>query len=384
MARDSMDLTSFVGKLLREDDRDILRDGIKALPQMIMDVEVSSKIGAGPYERTESRIAYRNGYRTRAWNTCVGTVELKIPKVTAGTYFPLDARPQKAGREGAAGGDRRGLRQGRVDPQGRRPRAGIGIDGISKSEVSRLCKALDDDVKAFLARPMEGEHPYVWLESTFHKLRELGRVVSVATVVAVGVDQDGQRHVLGCDTGPSEDHAFWTRFLRGLVKRALQGVRLVISDAHEGLKAAIAKVFPEASWQRCRVHFMRNLLSTVTRGAQEAVAALVHTIFSQPDHASAMTHLAEVAAVLRGRFPQAADLLEDAAEDVLAYMYFPREHWRQLHPTNTLERIHKELKRRTPAVGIFPNRDSLIRIGRDVAPGTGRRMAGRRPWLFQH
>lgn len=180
--------------------------------------------------------------------------------------------------------------------------------------------------------------------------------------MAVSVDQDGQRHVLGCDTGPSEDHVFWTRFLRDLVKRGLKGVHLVISDSHEGLKGAIAKVFAEATWQRCRVHFMRNLLSTVPRSAQQAVAAIVKTIFAQPDRASALAHLSEVTAMLGPKFPQAAELLADAAEDVLAYMHFPREHWRQLHSTNTLERINKELKRRTRVVGIFPNRDSLMRM----------------------
>jgi putative transposase len=362
MARTSMDVTSFVGKLLKEDDADILREGIQALAQMIMDVEVSSKIGAAPYERSQTRTAYRNGYRTRAWDTRVGTVELKIPKITAGTYFPSLLEPRRRAEKALHAviveAYVKGVSTRKVDDLVR----ALGIDGISKSEVSRICKSLDEDVKSFLTRPIEGEHPYVWLDATFHKVRELGRVVSVATVVAVAVSTDGQRHVLGCDTGPSEDHVFWTRFLRGLVKRGLKGVRLVISDSHEGLKGAIAKVFPEASWQRCRVHFMRNLLSAVPRSAQEAVAALVRTIFAQPDHASALDHLKDVAGMLRPKFAPAADLLEDAAEDVLAYMHFPREHWRQLHSTNTLERIHKEIKRRTRVVGIFPNRDSLMRM----------------------
>ena len=362
MASTSMDVTTFVGKLLKEEDSDILRDGVQALAQMIMDAEVSSKIGAGPYERSESRTAYRNGYRTRTWDTRVGTVELKIPKLTAGSYFPSLLEPRKRAERALQAviveAYVKGVSTRKVDDLVR----ALGIDGISKSEVSRICKVLDEDVRAFLTRPIDADHPYLWLDATFHKVRELGRVISVATVVAVGVDEDGQRHVLGCDTGPSEDHVFWTRFLRELVKRGLKGVRLVISDSHEGLKGAICKVFPEASWQRCRVHFMRNLLSTVTKGTQEAVAALVRTIFAQPDHASAMVHLKDVAAMLRRKFPQAADLLEDAAEDVLAFMHFPREHWRQLHSTNTLERINKEIKRRTRVVGIFPNRDSLVRM----------------------
>lgn len=362
MARNSMDLTSFVGKLLKEDDGDILRDGIQALAQMIMDAEVSSKIGAAPYERSESRTAYRNGYRTRTWDTRVGTVELKIPKLTSGTYFPSLLEPRKRAEKALQAviieAYVKGVSTRKVDDLVK----ALGIDGISKSEVSRICKALDRDVEAFLSRPIEDCHPYVWLDATFHKVRELGRVISVATVVAVSVDTDGHRHVLGCDTGPSEDHVFWTRFLRGLVKRGLKGVHLVISDSHEGLKGAVAKVFSEVTWQRCRVHFMRNLLSTVPRSAQHAVAAIVKTIFAQPDRASAMVHLKTVAGMLSGKFPKAADLLEDAAEDVLAYMHFPREHWRQLHSTNTLERINKELKRRTRVVGIFPNRDSLMRM----------------------
>jgi transposase-like protein len=362
MASNRMDLTSFVGKLLKEDDTDILRDGIQALAQMIMDAEVSTKIGAGPYERTDSRSAYRNGYRTRAWDTRVGTVELKIPKLTAGTYFPSLLEPRRRAEKALQAviveAYVKGVSTRKVDDLVK----ALGIDGISKSEVSRICKSLDQDVKAFLSRPIEGEHPYLWLDATFHKVRELGHVISVATVVAVSVSSDGQRHVLGCDTGPSEDHVFWTRFLRDLVKRGLKGVRLVVSDSHEGLKGAIAKVLPEAAWQRCRVHFMRNLLSHVPRSAQEAVAAIVRTIFAQADHASAIARLHDVADTLAKRFPRVSELLEDAAEDVLAHMHFPREHWRQLHSTNTLERINKELKRRTRVVGIFPNRDSLVRM----------------------
>ena len=238
----------------------------------------------------------------------------------------------------------------------------LGMDGISRSEVSRICKELDREVDAFLNRPIEGEHPYVWLDATFHKVREGGRVVPMATVVAVGVNTDGWRQVLGIAAGPSEDHAFWTAFLRSLLRRGLKGVALVISDAHEGLKAATAKVLHGATWQRCRVHFMRNLLSTVPRSAQGAVAAIVRTIFAQPDHPSAMAQLRRVADGLRPRFAAAAELLEEAAEDVLAHFHFPEEHRRRLHSTNPLERLHREVKRRTQVVGIFPDRASLIRL----------------------
>lgn len=362
MATARMDVTSFVGKLLEEDDVDLLREGVRVLAQALMETEVSGQIGAAPYERSSSRTAYRNGYRTRTWDTRVGTIELRIPKVTAGTYFPSLLEPRRRAERALQAviveAYVKGISTRKVDDLVR----ALGMDGISKSEVSRLCKVLDEDVKTFLARPIEGEHPYVWLDATFHKIREGSRVIQVATVVAVGVSEAGHRSVLGVDTGPSEDHAFWTSFLRSLVKRGLRGVRLAISDAHEGLRQAIAKVLGGATWQRCRVHFMRNLLSVVPKTAQDTVAAIVRTIFVQPDHPSAMAQLAEVAKVIRGRFPQAADLLEDASEDLLAHLHFPREHRRRLHSTNPLERLHKEIKRRTNVVGIFPNRASLVRM----------------------
>ena len=238
----------------------------------------------------------------------------------------------------------------------------LGIDGISRSEVSRICKVLDTEVRTFLGRPIEGPCPYLWLDATFHKIREAGRVISVATVVGIAVTATGERTIVGAATGLSEDHQFWVSFLRSLVKRGLTGVRLVISDAHEGLRQAIAKVMGEATWQRCRVHFMRNLLSTVPKTAQDSVAAIVRSVFAQPDHVSAMVQLHEVATLLAPRFPQAAELLEDAAEDVLAHLHFPREHRRRLHSTNPIERLHKEIKRRTRVVGIFPSRDSLMRM----------------------
>lgn len=271
MATARMDVTSFVGKLLEEDDVDLLREGVRVLAQALMETEVSGQIGAAPYERSSSRTAYRNGYRIRTWDTRVGTIELRIPKVTAGTYFPSLLEPRRRAERALQAviveAYVKGISTRKVDDLVR----ALGMDGISKSEVSRLCKVLDEDVKTFLARPIEGEHPYVWLDATFHKIREGGRVVQVATVVAVGVSEAGHRSVLGVDTGPSEDHAFWTSFLRSLVRRGLKGVRLAISDAHEGLRQAIAKVLGGATWQRCRVHFMRNLLAVVPKTAQDTV-----------------------------------------------------------------------------------------------------------------
>jgi putative transposase len=362
MAKSRMDVTTFVGKLLDQDDVDTLREGVRILADAVMEAEVSSQIGALPYERSTERTAYRNGYRTRTWDTRVGTIELKIPKVTRGSYFPSLLEPRRRAEKAlhavVVEAYVKGVSTRKVDDLVK----ALGVDGLSKSEVSRLCKVLDAEVEAFRSRPIDEECPYVILDATFHKTRELDRVVSDACVVAVGVTTEGERRVLGVDCGPSEDEAFWTRFLRSLVKRGLKGVRLVVSDAHEGLRAAIAKVLPGTQWQRCRVHFMRNLLSTVPRAAQETVAAFVRTIFYQPDHQSAMSHLRDVAGMLRERFPETADLLEDSAEDVLAHMHFPKEHRRRLHSTNTVERLHMEIKRRTRVIGIFPNRASLLRM----------------------
>ena len=228
--------------------------------------------------------------------------------------------------------------------------------------MSRICGELDPLVTAFRTRPLTAEYRYLWLDATYHKVRIEGRVVSQATVVAIGVTSEGERQILGVDVGASEDKAFWTAFLRSLVERGLRGVRLVISDAHEGLNQAITTVLAGTTWQRCRVHFMRNRLATVPRGAREAVAAVVRTIFAQPDHASALVQLRKVAKGIRPRFPQAASLLEDAAEDILAYRQCPPEHQRQLHSTNPLERLNKEIKRRSNVVGIFPNVPALIRL----------------------
>src|SRR5712692_2402877 len=301
-----MDVTTFVGKLLEESDVDLLREGVRILAQVLMDAEVSTQIGAELYERTEERTAQRNGYRTRTWDTRVGTLELRVPKIAPGTYFPALLEPRRRAERALAAVIQeayvKGISTRKVDDLVR----ALGMDGISKSEVSRICKTLDAEVEAFRSRPIEGSHPYVWLDATYHKVREAGRVTSMATVVAVGVTADGWRQVLGVDVGPSEDQAFWTVFLRSLVRRGLRDVALVISDAHEGLKAATAKVLHGATWQRCRVHFMRNLLATVPRSASGTVAAIVRTIFAQPDHPSAMAQLHRVAEGLAPKFPAAA------------------------------------------------------------------------------
>jgi transposase-like protein len=357
-----MDLPAFVGKLLEEQDGDVLREGIRVLSQALMETEVAGLIGAERHERTGERTAYRNGSRLRTWDTRVGTIELAIPKIRPGTYFPSLLEPRRRAEHALLAVVQEayvhGVSTRKVDDLMR----ALGLEGISKSEVSRICGELDTAVAAFRTRALTGEHRYLWVDATYHKVRVDGRVISQATVVAVGVTTNGDRQVLGLDVGPSEDRAFWTAFLRSLVKRGLHGVRLVVSDAHEGLKQAIATVLTGTTWQRCRVHFMRNLLATVPQGTRDAIAAVVRTIFAQPDHASALAHLRKVADALRPRFPRTASLLEDAAEDILAYRHLPIEHQRQLHSTNPLERLNKEIKRRSNVVGIFPNPAAVIRL----------------------
>jgi len=315
---------------------DFLREAVSILAHRLMELEVSGQAGAARYERSPERATYRNGYRERPWDTRVGSIELRIPKLREGSYFPCLLEPRRRVERALVAVIQEayvhGVSTRKVDALVQ----ALGMTGISKSQVSRLCVELDAQAEAFRCRRLEGEFPYLWLDATYFHVREDGRVTSMALVVAYGVNQDGLREVVGLDVGPSEDGAFWLAFLRGLVARGLTGVQLVISDAHLGLREAIQAVLAGAAWQRCRVHFMRNLLALVPRDAQPMVAALVRTIFAQPDAASARSQLTKVAEGLRPRFPRAAALLEDVEEDVLAYMAFPQEHWRQLHSTNPL------------------------------------------------
>ena len=358
----SMALAELVRKAEQQGDVDFLREGVRVLSQALMEVEVSQHLGAGKHERTGERSGYRNGYRDRAWDTRVGTLELRVPRVRDGSYFPSLLEPRKRAEQALVAVVREAYVQGvstrRVDDLVR----ALGLDGISKSQVSRLCEALDAEVERFRHRPLDGQYPYVWLDATFVKARGGGRVVARAVVLAIGVKASGEREVLGLDVGPSEDGAFWHQFLRGLVARGLSGVQLVISDAHGGLTAAIAAVLHGASWQRCRVHFLRNLLALVPKAAQEMVAATIRTVFAQPDPALAREQWRKVADGFRGKFPRVAELMDGAEADVLAYLAFPREHWRQIWSTNPLERLNKELKRRTDVVGIFPNDTAVVRL----------------------
>ena len=293
----------------------MLREGVRVLAQALMEAEVTELVGAERHERNDERTGYRNGSRPHVWDTRVGTIELAVPKVRPGNYYPSLLQPRRRAEQALRAVVQEayvhGVSTRKVDELVK----ALGLDGISKSQVSRMCQELDTVVEPFRTRQLTEEYPYLWVDATYHKVRVDGRVVSQATAVAVGVTAAGERRVLGVDTGASEAGAFWTAFLRSLVRRGPRGLRLVISDAHEGLKQAVGTVLSGASWQRCRVHFMRNLLALVPRPAREAVAAVVRTIFAQPDHASALAQLEKVVDGLRPRFAQAATLLADAAEE---------------------------------------------------------------------
>ena len=327
-----------------------------------MELEVAQHVGAERHERTPERTGQRNGYREREWDTRVGTVELRVPRVRDGGFVPALLEPRRRAERALVAVVQEAYVQGvstrRVDALVR----SLGMDGISKSQVSRLCQALDAEVARFRERRLEEPCPYVWFDATFVKVREHGRVVGQAVVVAIGITASGQREVLGFDVGPSEDGAFWLAFLRSLVARGLSGVRLATSDAHGGLRQAIAAVLHGAAWQRCRVHFVRNALALVPKRVQEMVAAAIRTVFAQPTAEGARAQWREVAAGFRAQYPRLAALMEEAEPDVLAYLAFPREHWRQLWSTNPLERLNKEVKRRTDVVGIFPNPAAAVRL----------------------
>lgn len=304
----------------------------------------------------------RNGYWERPYATRVGELTLLVPKLREGSYFPSFLEPRRKVEKALLAvvqtAHVEGVSTRKVDSL----LESLGLTGIDKSEVSRICKALDEPVQAFRERPLEGNYPYLWLDATYLKVRQNHHIVSMATVVAIGVRETGEREVLGFGVGASEEQSFWLEFLRSLVRRGLRGVRLVTSDAHEGLKAALTQVLSGSAWQRCRVHFMRNVLAHVTRADRSVVAAALRTIFAQPDRASAGDQLAVVAESMAPRWPKAAEVLRKGEEEVLAYMAFPQEHWTRLYSTNPLERLNKEIKRRTNVVGIFPDVASVERL----------------------
>jgi len=347
--------------LQKHDEGDFLRAVTEAVLQTLMEHDVEGVIGAGRYERGDGRQTYRNGYRDRELKTRLGALNLRVPKLRQGSYFPGFLEPRRTSEKALVAVIQEawisGVSTRKVDDLVQ----AMGLSGISKSTVSKLCKDIDERVGEFLNRPLTGDWPYLWLDATYLKVREGGRIVSVAAIIAVAVNTDGRREIIGMTVGPSEAETFWTGFLRSLKSRGLDGLKLVISDAHTGLKAAIARVF-DATWQRCRVHWMRNALAHVPKGQHTVVAAAIRQAFTQPDQKGAQEVWRHVADQLRPRWPKLSALMDDSEPDILAYMAFPAQHRTKLHSTNPLERLNKEVKRRADVVGIFPNEDSIIRL----------------------
>ncbi|MFP5316791.1 MAG: IS256 family transposase [Acidimicrobiia bacterium] len=364
MALTESDLSELLDALRAGGDIDVIRRSVELVLQALIEAEASEAIGAEPHERSESRTNLRNGHRPRLLSIKAGDVELAIPKLRRGSFFPsvLERRRRidRALFAVVMEAYVHGVSTRKVDDLVK----ALGLEaGISKSEVSRICRELDADMEAFRDRPLgHVAFPYVFCDATYVKGRVRGRVVSRAVVVATGVSAVGDREVLGVSVGDSESGAFWTAFLKGLRARGLDGVQLVISDHHLGLKVAIASVFVGSGWQRCRVHFMRNILARVPRASSEMVAAAVRTVFAQPDAAHVRSQLDEVTRMLAPQFPDVAAMLADAADDLLAFSAFPLAHWRKLWSTNPLERLNGEIKRRTNVVGIFPNDAAVVRL----------------------
>jgi putative transposase len=342
-------------------EADLLQGMIQFVAQRMMDMDAESLCAAAYGERSPERLNSRNGYRERLWETRAGSVDLKIPKLRKGSYFPGFLEPRRTAEKALTAVIQEAYIQGVSTRSVDELVKAMGMGGISKSQVSRLCTEIDERVHAFLDRPIEGDWPYLWIDATYLKVRRAGRIVSVAAIIAVGVNTEGMREVLGLAIGASEAEPFWTDFLRSLTRRGLRGVKLVISDSHEGLKAAAAKVL-QSTWQRCRVHFLRNVLAHAGKGQRQVVMALINTVFAQDTQDAAIAQWRTVADQLRVKFPKLAAVMDDAESDVLAFMGFPKSHRVQIHSTNPLERLNAEIKRRTNVVGIFPNDEAITRL----------------------
>jgi putative transposase len=358
--RDRMTIEEVVRQVLRDEHADVIRESVRVVAQELMEAEVSELIGAKLGERTEDRATHRNGYRPRRWDTRAGEIELQIPRLRQGSYFPSFLQPRKRSEQALVSVVQQayvcGVSTRRVDQLVE----SLGLR-ISKSEVSRIAALLDEQVQAFRQRPLEGRYPYLFVDGKVEKVRDGGRVVRKCVVIAHAVHETGRREIIGIDVGEAETEAFWTDFLRSLVTRGLVGVQLAISDAHPGLKTALAKVLG-AAWQRCTVHFLRDCLGHARKDQHGLLGALIRPIFQATSGDEARARLGEAVAQLEGRLPKIAGLLEEAEDDILAFYAMPAEHWPKLRSTNPLERFNREIGRRTDVVGIFPDDASLIRL----------------------
>ena len=347
--------------LEKASDTELLSHMLGFVAEKLMALDVDTLCNASRHERTGGRANYRNGYRERSWETRAGTVDLKVPKLRKGSYFPEFLEPRRAAEKAMTAVIQEAYIQGVSTRSVDELVKAMGLTGISRSQVSRLCAEIDERVQAFLNRPLEGEWPYLWIDATYLKVRRGGRIVSVAAIVAVAVNTDGRREVLGIDVMPSEAEGFWSEFLRSLAHRGLRGVKLIIADEHKGLKAAADKVLG-ATIQRCRVHFMRNALACVGKKDKPIVTAALRTAFEAGSPKAAKEKWSKLIEAFEPRYPKLAELMVRAENDVLAYKAFPQAHWQQIHSTNPLERLNKEIKRRTNVIGIFPNEAAITRL----------------------